>query len=74
MTVLLVFDNYQQHQDFLKQFSSLISISINDDNFKDRLSICRRSHPMAQTTPLKIFSTPTISSRLVSHGWITDGF
>lgn len=31
--------NYQQHQDFLKQFSSLISISINDDNFKDRLSI-----------------------------------
>ena len=31
--------NYQQHQDFLKQFSSLISVSINDDNFKDRLSI-----------------------------------
>ena len=32
-------DNYQQHQDFLKQYSSLISVSINDDNFKDRLSI-----------------------------------
>ena len=33
---------FNDHQNFLKRYGGIVNISINDENFKDRLEICRQ--------------------------------